>query len=175
MRSCLKEPLGILLEGRSEEIVTQLREILRCQKPRIFASVGDISSRNLIEMGIHPDIIVIDHRVMRVEVEPMSLCERIAIRARNPPGKINIDALRALEKAVRLKRSVAVIVEGEEDLLVLPLIDLMPVGSLITYGQPQAGMVVIEVTEERKRWAQGFMEQMEKMEISKDGDRADLN
>ena len=123
-------------------------------------------------MGIKPDLVVIDHRVMRAEVEPMSLCNRIAIRARNPPGTINIDAWRALEKAGRLKRSVAVIVEGEEDLLVLPLIDLMPVGSLITYGQPQAGMVVVDVTEERKRWAQVFMMQMEKTE---NGDRADLN
>ncbi len=172
MRSYLKEPLGVLLEGGPEEIAKQLGEILRCKKPKLFASVGDISSGNIVEMGIQPDIIVIDHRVMRAEVEPMSLCNRTAIRARNPPGTINIEAWRALEKAVRLKRSVTVIVEGEEDLLVLPLIELMPVGSLITYGQPQEGMVVVDVTEERKRWAQGIMIQMEK---TKNGDRADLN
>jgi len=161
MRSELKEPLGLLLEGEPRETVARLEKMLSRLRPVLFASVGDVSSRSLMEAGIQPDIVVVDNRVMRGDVEPMSLWDRTAIRTQNHPGTIGSDSWRALGEAVRLKRGVAVIVEGEEDLLVLPLIDLMPLGSLIAYGQPRAGMVVVEVTEERKRWADGFMERME--------------
>ena len=37
----------------------------------------------------------------------------------------------------------------------------MPLGSLIVYGQPREGMVLVEVTEERKEWAKDFMARME--------------
>jgi len=161
MRRELKEPLGLLLEGEPHEIIARLVELLRRLKPAMFASVGDVSSKNLLEAGVEPDIIVVDHRVMRVRVEPLSFKDRTEINTSNPPGTIDADAWRALEEAVMLKRRVAVIVEGEEDLMVLPLIALMPLGSVIVYGQPHRGMVVVDVTEERKMWADGFMERME--------------
>ncbi|RLI09881.1 hypothetical protein DRO42_03060 [Candidatus Bathyarchaeota archaeon] len=161
MRGELKTPLGRLLEGEPRETVARLGEMLRRLRPAMFASVGDFTSRNVLEAGLEPDIVVVDHRVMRASVEPLSLGGRVEIRARNPPGTIDAEAWGALEEAVTLKSGVAVIVEGEEDLLVLPLIALMPLGSVIVYGQPRAGIVVVEVTEERKRWADGFMRRME--------------
>lgn len=157
----MKEPLGLLLEGDPQETVSRLVELHRRLNPPMFACVGDVSSRNLLNAGVEPDIIVVDHRVMRVRIEPGTYDDRALIRALNPPGTIDADAWRALVEAVMLKRRVAVIVEGEEDLLVLPLIALMPLGSVIAYGQPHRGLVVVEVTEERKRWADGFMERME--------------
>jgi uncharacterized protein (UPF0218 family) len=36
-----------------------------------------------------------------------------------------------------------------------------PTGSVIIYGQPHEGLVVITVTDERRRWAKGFLDQME--------------
>ena len=161
MRRELKVPLGLLLEGEPSETITRLREMIRRLRPVMFASVGDFSSRNVLEAGLKPDIVVVDQRVMRACVEPLSLGNRLEIRTRNPPGTIDAEAWGALEEAVSLKRGVAVIVEGEEDLLVLPLIASMPLGSLIVYGQPLLGMVVVEVTEARKRWAEGFMRRME--------------
>lgn len=161
MRSELKEPLDLLLEGEPRETAVQLEAMLRRLNPVVFASVGDISSRNLIEAGIEPDIVVVDRRVMRVDIETIDLGDRVTIRTRNLPGTIDAEAWGALDEAVTLKRRVAVIVEGEEDLLVLPLIALMPLGSLIAYGQPGEGLVVVEVTERRKRWAEGFMKRME--------------
>jgi len=37
----------------------------------------------------------------------------------------------------------------------------MPVGSVVVYGQPREGMVVVTLTEERRRWAKEFMNTME--------------
>lgn len=159
MRGELKRPLGQLLKG--EDAPRRILEILRGVKPIVFAVVGDTSTRSLLEAGLRPDIVVVDYKVMRRPIEPYSLGERHIIMARNPAGTIDEDAWRALGEAVTLKRGVAVIVEGEEDLLVLPLIALLPVGSLIVYGQPHEGLVTVEVTEERRRWVEEFMGRME--------------
>jgi uncharacterized protein (UPF0218 family) len=161
MREELKEPLGILLVGDPQDIVKSLNKRFQRIKPSMLASVGDVSSKNLLDNCMKPDIVVIDNKVMRIPVKTTAFEGRINITARNSPGTINEDAWRSLEKAVMLKSRVTVIVEGEEDLLVLPLILLMPLGSVITYGQPGRGMVMLEVTEERKRWACGFIERME--------------
>jgi len=168
MRWELKRPLGLLIGG--EDAARRFKELLEGRRPRMLAVVGDTSTRNLLEVGVNPDIVVIDYKVMRRPITPYTLKDRRLIRARNPPGTIDEDAWRALEEAVTLKSGVAVIVEGEEDLLVLPLIILLPIGSLIVYGQPHEGLVVVEVTEERKRWAEEFMGRMEEAGSGAEGD-----
>jgi hypothetical protein len=159
MRGELKKPLGLLLRGKGAP--KRLLELLARLRPPILAVVGDTSTRSLLKAGLKLDIVVIDYKVMRRPIEPYRLEGRFIIRARNPAGTIDRDAWRALEEAVTLKKGVAVIVEGEEDLLVLPLITLLPIGSLIIYGQPHEGLVAVEVTLERKRWAEEFMGRME--------------
>lgn len=168
MRWELKRPLGALLSG--EDAPLRLKELLATLRPEMLAVVGDASTKNLLRVGVNPDIIVVDYRVMRQPIEPYRLEGRHLIRARNPPGTIDADAWRALEEAVTLKSGVAVIVEGEEDLLVLPLIILLPVGSLIVYGQPHEGLVAVEVTADRKRWAEEFMGRMEEAGSGAEGD-----
>ena len=161
MRQELKTPLGKLLTGDPSETVEALKEYIRKRRPAAFAVVGDFTTKNILDAGLHPDIYVVDHRVMRVDVDPLNHGERKVFTANNPAGTIDAESWTALRKAVSLKSRASVIVEGEEDLLVLPLISLMPLGSLIVYGQPREGMVLVEVTEERKEWAEGFMARME--------------
>lgn len=159
MRAELKKPLGTLLEGEPEINVRRVSEIL--DKPVMLASVGDFVSRHLIEKGVDPNIIVIDFRIMRSDVEPYQLGDRLAIPAKNRKGTIDASLWKALRKAIMLKRKTSVIVEGEEDLAVIPLIELMPLGSMIIYGQPNQGMVLVHVNEEMKRWAEKFLKRME--------------
>jgi len=161
MRQELKTPLGKLVTGDPSETVEVLKEYIEEKKPAYFAVVGDFTTMNILEAGLHPDIYVVDHRVMRVDVDPLNHGERKIFKSDNPAGTIDAESWVALEKAVSLKSRASVIVEGEEDLLVLPLISLMPLGSLIVYGQPREGMVLVEVTEEMKVWAEDFMARME--------------
>lgn len=161
MRAELKVPLGKLFTGDPSETVTNLKILLKEKEPPMFAVVGDYTTMNILDAGLDPDIVVVDYRIMRVETEPFNHGERELLSIKNPQGKIYEEVWKTLAKAVSLNRSASVIVEGEEDLLVLPLISLMPSGSLIVYGQPREGMVVVEVTEQRKRWAEDFMSRME--------------
>jgi len=161
MRAELKTPLGRLLAGESSETVYELKNLIEKEKPPFFAVVGDFTTHNILEAGLKPDLVVVDNRVMRSEVEPVDLGDRAKISTSNPAGTVASGAWDALKEAVTLKREASVVVEGEEDLMVLPLISLTPEGSIIVYGQPREGMVVIEVTAEMKTWTEDFLSRME--------------
>ena len=55
-----------------------------------------------------------------------------------------------MDKAIKMGRS-AVIVDGEEDLLALVAISVAPDGSLVVYGQPNEGLVLVPVTSQKKK------------------------
>jgi uncharacterized protein (UPF0218 family) len=46
---------------------------------------------------------------------------------------------------------VRIVVSGEEDLLALPLFVMVPNGSVVLYGQPLEGMVIVRI-DEKIRW-----------------------
>jgi GTP-dependent dephospho-CoA kinase len=46
---------------------------------------------------------------------------------------------------------VRIVVSGEEDLLALPLFVMVPNGSVVLYGQPLEGMVIVRI-DETVRW-----------------------
>jgi uncharacterized protein (UPF0218 family) len=151
--------LGELYRGEPTETTTQLRDKL-IVKPPLLAVVGDFVAANIIAAGLFPDIVVVDNKTLRVQIKPIvhGLKE---VKVPNEAATINAKAWHALRKAVTLKRRVAVVVEGEEDLLVLPLLAEMPLGSVIAYGQPHEGLVAVTVSEERRDWARGFLNRME--------------
>ncbi len=47
-----------------------------------------------------------------------------------------------------------VMVEGEEDLLTLVAVVLAPLGSLVAYGQPDRGIVIVVVSDVEKSLAE---------------------
>ncbi len=161
MRVELKRPLGHLFRGQPAETVLKLKEFLKNRETPLFAVVGDFTTENILAASLKPDIVVVDHRIMRITVDPLDHGTRRIINTENAQGTVDAEAWNALEEAVTLKSEASVIVEGEEDLLVLPLISLMPLGSVIVYGQPREGLVVVEVTEEIKRWNEDFLTRME--------------
>ncbi len=161
MRAELKRPLGHLFRGQPAETVLKLKEFLKKRETPLFAVVGDFTAKNILAASLEPDIVVVDHRIMRITVDPLDHGTRRIINTENAQGTVDAEAWNALEEAVTLKSEASVIVEGEEDLLVLPLISLMPLGSVIVYGQPREGLVVVEVTEEMKRWNEDFLTRME--------------
>jgi len=156
----LKQPLGVLLRAPVSENVLAIGRLLGVARPPMWASVGDYVTAHLVRAGLHPDIAVVDHRVMREDVEPTELGGE-HVEVVNPHGTISAGAQRVLSEAITFNKRLGVVVEGEEDLLVLPLMAWMPVGSVVVYGQPREGMVVVTLTEERRRWAKEFMNTME--------------
>jgi GTP-dependent dephospho-CoA kinase len=155
----LKDPLGDLWIGDVETNLERLLNFLAHYKPVCLATVGDFVSYNILAADIHPDIVVVDHKIMRKSIDPIDF-EREFVNVPNTPGTINSRAQSVLYQAAKECEHLAVIVDGEEDLLVLPLMAFMPNGSVIIYGQPREGMVVITLNDERRSWADNFMRKM---------------
>ena len=55
------------------------------------------------------------------------------------------------------------VVDGEEDLLTIVAVLLAPYGSMVMYGQPKQGVVVLEVKEEVKKRFREIIGRMKKV------------
>ncbi len=78
------------------------------------------------------------------------------IRVKNPAGTLTDDLIRALEHAVD-HPPFTVLVDGEEDLAVIPLVIAAPDGAIVLYGQPRQGVVFRMVNSEAKYTARQFL------------------
>ncbi len=161
VRPLLKRPLGELL-GTTAAAAERIRQL----HPVRLIAIGDVATAELLKAGVKPDIAVIDFLVMRSFVSDDikktidSYNVRI-VRVGNPPGTVTPELHRALETA---RPPVKIVVRGEENLATLPAVLTAPIGSVIVYGQPNEGMVLIEVTEQKKREFQGLLEKFERAE-----------
>lgn len=162
----LKEPFGLLLKD-NEITSSKLHSVL--DRAKMIVSVGDATTDRLSLCGLIPSVYVVDGKERR-EKRPMVGGESHPksglreLRCSNPAGTISKGALRVLQEALVLASEslpVKVFVEGEEDLLVLPLLFLVPDGSVILYGQPLEGIVVVKVSPEVSRKAKDLMDKLE--------------
>jgi uncharacterized protein (UPF0218 family) len=160
-RELLKEPLGQLIAGTLAECNQALKAVHDTERPRRLILVGDTISRNAIQSGIKPDVIIIDQKEMRQESVEFDYGKVRVFRTLNEPATINFLAWQAVSEAVD-KGDSAVVVDGEEDLLTLVAILAAPVGSVVAYGQPSVGIVLVRVTQNKKDEIQALIDQMEK-------------
>lgn len=151
-RRLLKKPIGKLLKDASG---------VRGGK---IISVGDIVSHELIKNKVIPSLFVYDNKVKRRPVakrikSALDSVKRDTFYLKNPRGHIEEEAWIAIEEA--LKKKSKIIVDGEEDLLVLPIVLLAKSGSSVVYGQPDRGIVLIKVTESKKKEVKKLLDKME--------------
>jgi hypothetical protein len=156
LRQQLKKPLGTLITGSIVSCNDYLRSHISDGKQTCVILVGDTVSRNAIQAGLEPDVIIVDNKEMRRESPQVLLGNRRQFKLYNAQGSIDATSWDVLDKAIKAGKS-AVIVDGEEDLLVLVAISLAPVGSLVVYGQPREGIVLVTVTPEKKKEIAEFL------------------
>ena len=150
LRQRLKNPLGELIRGTTSVCNHSLTSVIQKESPTKVVLVGDGVSRNAIQSGIRPDIIIVDNKEMRRDVEPFVFNGRRRFRLANAQGSISSASWDIIHEAIGIGNSV-VVVEGEEDLLTLVAITESPLGSLVVYGQPNVGIVLVRVSPEKKQ------------------------
>ncbi len=138
-RGLFKQPFGTLFPEFSD-IAAQL-------SGRMVCTVGDVVTHSALARGIIPAVGVIDGFTMRSPYLAMPEISHHILRVRNPAGTITDELVAVLKEAV-MSTPCMILVDGEEDLAVLPLIRFLPDGALVLYGQPNEGVVVCEVTQE---------------------------
>ncbi|MEW6222096.1 MAG: GTP-dependent dephospho-CoA kinase family protein [Candidatus Hadarchaeota archaeon] len=156
MRTRLQRPMGQLF-GSVQEALSHIRG-----KPPRLITVGDRVTVDFILAGARPDLVIVDMKVMRTEAEA-KIKEAIEsfkakiVRVKNPAGSITPELVKAIETA---EPPTKIIVDGEEDLAALPAVLSAPLGAIVVYGQPKEGLVVIEVTVDKKREFSVIVEKM---------------
>lgn len=151
LREKLKRPLGILVSGSFTETIRQLKQMIAKENPPCLITVGDTVSRNSLRGGIQPQLIIVDNLAMRKNVHPVQAAVEKVFTVVNPAGTITKAAEQAVCTAIEKKEHVKLIVDGEEDLLTLIAIKCVSETSLVVYGQPREGIVIVKVTAEKKK------------------------
>ena len=189
LRSELRNPIGTIISNEKS-----LREIAGEGGVQIV-SVGDKTTEAFLALGIKPTLSIIDCMVERrpYHWDKTLFCalrEHAEVNyIKSGPGSISSQAMRVIHhwsttfKGTTLKgvysnqSNTVILVDGEEDLLVLPVLFYASLGTVLYYGQPsyanassftnvtadrsagrpKAGIVRVVVTEEKKQFARRLL------------------
>ncbi len=163
LREKLKAPFGTLYKGKGADCLNKV--VSRLGKPVKIISIGDVTTYYLLKAGIVPDMCLVDNITMRIpvdhEIRKGTAHESFKdVRVDNPPGVVTEELMDAIRDNMNSRVPVRIFVNGEEDLAVIPACLYAPVGSVVIYGQPNEGVVVVPVTEEKRKETKAILEQM---------------
>ena len=148
-RKLFKEPFG--------ELHKDIDSVLPLITGRTIYTVGDVVTHNLHRRGIIPAVAVVDGQTMRSPCSRPPEFTGECLHVDNPPGTITEGLVQALEFAVD-HPPVTIVVKGEEDLAVIPLVIAAPHGAILLYGQPYKGVVLRRIDAEAKAAARRFLQ-----------------
>ncbi len=147
LRKELKEPFGELHKS-----VNLIENTLQKQlkEDKLIIAIGDVTSMNLIEVGIQPQICVVDNLTQRKPIEHNLNHTKNIKYVENPAGVLTEVFIEQCIQSIMEASSdnpIIIQVKGEEDLAVLPCIINSPKDSMILYGQPNEGIVLVRVND----------------------------
>jgi len=157
LRDKLKKPLGILLKDSD---VTKESILKNIPIESFVISVGDATTEKLIKYEIIPSLQIVDGLEKRVKREMPLANVKTTLNCTNPPAEITTESLNTIKKAFQSPTPVRIAVIGEEDLLVLPVAVFAPENSVVFYGQPNEGLVIVPINAEIRNKAQSIMDSM---------------
>ena len=157
IRDKLKKPLGVLLKDSD---VTKENILKNMPTGSFVISVGDVTTEKLIKYGIVPSLQIVDGLEKRVKRDLPSGNVKTTLNCTNPPAEITIESIKTIKKAFQSPKPVRIAVTGEEDLLVLPVVVYAPENSIVLYGQPNEGLVIVSINAEIRNKSQSIMDSM---------------
>ena len=156
LRDSLKKPLGILIKDSETTRENILKNI---PSASFVITVGDATSEKLTKFGIIPSLQIVDGLEKRFKRELPSSPASTTFSCSNPPAQITQESIDVIKKALNAPPA-RIRVIGEEDLLVLPVCVHAPENSVVLYGQPNEGLVIVRINSEIRNKAQSIMNSM---------------
>lgn len=156
MKEELRVPFGKLI--KENDLIKELKNA------KYIIAVGDMTAITLFEKGIVPNLTVVDFKTKRqFSKEIADKVKKIGedlISVENPPGTITMELWIAITTAYSRNKKTRIEVNGEEDLAVIPCCFLSPENSFLVYGMIDRGLVVMEITKERRRQMMEILNRM---------------
>jgi len=177
------QPLGRLITGtRADTIViieTEIRKLHEKIEEVYLYLVGDIVTHDFLNNNYLRNFVklcIIDEKTQRNEIKVN--CEEFfekIIEFKNPKGVIKKESFQLLTDILKSKETTLLkIIEGEEDLLVLPLVSVIPLKkftkNIVFYGQPPItdskktipeGIVLVEIDRKIQKVVDNFIKIMQ--------------
>ena len=156
LRGQLRIPFGTLIpdENITKEII--LKQI---SDDSYVITVGDATTEKMLKLGIAPSLQIIDAREKRVKREAPEIKENtVNLSCTNPAGEITVQSIDTIKQALNEKPPVRITVNGEEDLLVIPVCIHGPDNAIIMYGQPNEGLVIVRLTEKLRKKTKSILD-----------------
>ena len=151
LRQELKEPFGELCREITLENGSSLSYLI---------TVGDVTSKIFNEKFLGQNLSVIDFKVARekkfANIKELGFVgNEVIFNADNPAGFVTSSLFKKLAEIFKfgIEKKGIIQINGEDDLVVLPLILTVPLNTIIYYGQPNKGVVKILVSEDTKEQA----------------------
>ncbi len=157
IRDQFKNPLGVLIpepQATKETIQKHL------DSNSFVITVGDRTTQKMIEFDLIPSLMIVDGQEKRSKRQAPQFDSATQITVDNPAAEITLQSIDVIKKAFTMNPPVRILVNGEEDLLVLPVCIHAPENSVIMYGQPNEGLVVVKISTEIRNKAQRLVELM---------------
>ena len=155
-----------MLKSRKKSIISdndpnKENIIRKISAESVLITVGDRTTENMLQLGLKPQIQIIDGLEKRNQrTVPADDTISTNLSSRNPPGEITEESMQIIQKAFSCESPVRITVDGEEDLLVIPACIFAPENSVVMYGQPNEGLVIVTITPEIRAKVQKILDAM---------------
>ena len=154
LRNEFQDPIGRIFSDRPDISAKKAIEYINSINKGLVVTIGDMCTKSLLDAEFYPEIIIYDGKTQREGEVNLNLHLYEDRQAFNPPGWILQKAWSIIETAIAFSTSnncrIAVRITGEEDLLIIPAITALPLGSVVIYGNPpitsEEGIVVVSIT-----------------------------
>ncbi|HVZ12805.1 MAG TPA: pantetheine-phosphate adenylyltransferase [Patescibacteria group bacterium] len=143
-----KIPAGDLVRDNN-----QLKEIAK--SAFYLVAVGDVSSEKLTELGRQADVSIVDGQTKRGAHESRYFSLENGEGIKNTAGTVSREAALKYQEVqaefFENKQPEIFVIDGEEDLMPLPITLLAPLRTTLVYGMPDQGAVVVKIDETTKK------------------------
>lgn len=145
-RKLFKRPFGKIYHTINDIDISLLEN-------NFIISIGDETTNNLLKIDIMPQIGIIDNKIKRKISKHTIDYDAVILNVHNPAGTITDDLWSIINRSFDLvhESKVLIVVDGEEDLAVIPCVLMAPERSLVLYGQPGEGVVLVETDKVKKK------------------------
>ncbi|MDI1495341.1 MAG: hypothetical protein K8823_649 [Cenarchaeum symbiont of Oopsacas minuta] len=159
-RDEFSKPIGVLIPDADITI----KEIKKYAGSNAnYITIGDATTERASKLGLRVCLEIVDgfeKRLSRDLPKPSNDC--IIIKCKNPPGHITDEAFDTVYNAMGEipDKHIRISVDGEEDLLALPVCAYAADGFAVLYGQPNEGIVVVRIEEGSRNKAKSMLQSM---------------
>lgn len=149
-REEFRKPIG--------NVVSSIDEAIQLIGDKCCIAVGDVVSLSLYKKNHQGLVSIVDLKTRREPMteESLQLLHSFtpSTHVQNSAGMVEKEAvnvvLESLQHGLQDNIPQTIVVQGEEDLLVIPAVLFAPLETMILYGQFDQGVVVVRVTEQKK-------------------------